>query len=89
VGPRAGLEAVEPPVAIPTELSRLRNRPQSTVLATANSTGDKVCESNNKLSFQQPLTEMSIRRIKKMFLGIRALPVCKADNLTAICNLTV
>jgi hypothetical protein len=37
------------------------------------------------LGFTQPLTEMNARnRKKKMFLGSRAQPVHKADNLTAI-----
>jgi hypothetical protein len=36
--------------------------------------------------FIQPLTEMSTRRIKLMFLGSRARPVHRTDNLTAICD---
>jgi hypothetical protein len=36
------------------------------------------------LRFTQPLTEMSTRSIKIMFLGSRALPVRKADNLTSV-----
>jgi hypothetical protein len=38
------------------------------------------------MEFIQPLTEMSIRRRKIMFLWSRALPVLEADNLTAICE---
>jgi hypothetical protein len=38
------------------------------------------------LEFSQPLTEMSTRSRKKMFLESRAVPVRKADNLTAICE---
>jgi hypothetical protein len=36
--------------------------------------------------FTQPLTEMSTRNIKIMFLGSRARPVHKADKLIAICK---
>jgi hypothetical protein len=35
------------------------------------------------LEFTQPLTEMITRSGKIMFLGSRAWPVRKADNLTA------
>jgi hypothetical protein len=38
------------------------------------------------LGFTQSLTEMSTRSRNIMFLGIRALPVRRADNLTAICE---
>jgi hypothetical protein len=38
------------------------------------------------LGFTQSLTEMSSRNRKIMFLGSRALPVRRADNLTAICE---
>jgi hypothetical protein len=38
------------------------------------------------LRFTQPLTEMSIRSRRTMFLGSRARPVRRADNLTAICE---
>jgi hypothetical protein len=37
------------------------------------------------LGFTQPLTEINIRIRKIMFLGSRARPVFKADNLNAIC----
>jgi hypothetical protein len=37
----------------------------------------------------QPLTEMSIRSRKRMFLESRERPVCGADNLIAICEPTV
>jgi hypothetical protein len=36
--------------------------------------------------FTQPLTEMSTRSRKIMFLGSRARPVRRADNLTSICE---
>jgi hypothetical protein len=36
--------------------------------------------------FTQPLTEMSTRSRKIMFLGSRARPVHGADNLIAICE---
>jgi hypothetical protein len=36
--------------------------------------------------FTQPLTEMSTKSRKIMFLGSRARPVLRADNLTAICG---
>jgi hypothetical protein len=36
------------------------------------------------LGFTQPLTEMSTRNIKIMFLGSEVLPVREADNLAAI-----
>jgi hypothetical protein len=35
------------------------------------------------VGFNQPLTEMSTRNIKIIFLGSRARPVRGADNLTA------
>jgi hypothetical protein len=38
------------------------------------------------LGFSQPLTEMSTRNKKIVFLGSRARPVRKAYNLTAICG---
>jgi hypothetical protein len=38
------------------------------------------------LGFTQPLTEMSTRSKKKIFLESRARPVSRADNLTAICE---
>jgi hypothetical protein len=38
------------------------------------------------LGFTQLLTEMSTRGRKIMFLGSRARPVRRADNLTAICE---
>jgi hypothetical protein len=38
------------------------------------------------LRFTQPLTEMSIRSRKIMFLGRRTRSVRRADNLTAICE---
>jgi hypothetical protein len=38
------------------------------------------------MGFTQLLTEMSIRSRKIMFLGRRARPVLRADNLTAICE---
>jgi hypothetical protein len=41
------------------------------------------------LGFSQPLTEMSTRSRKIMFLGSRARPVCRADNLVAIGEPTV
>jgi hypothetical protein len=37
----------------------------------------------------QPLTEMSTRSRKIIFLESRARPVRRADNLTAICGSTV
>jgi hypothetical protein len=40
---------------------------------------------NEALGLTQPLIEMSARSIK-MFLGSRAQPVRRADNLTAICE---
>jgi hypothetical protein len=39
--------------------------------------------------FTQPLTQMTTRVRKIMFLGSRALPVGRADNLTSICKLIV
>jgi hypothetical protein len=36
--------------------------------------------------FSQPLTEMSTRSRKIMFLWSRAQPVCRAENLTAFCE---
>jgi hypothetical protein len=36
--------------------------------------------------FTQPLTEMSTRSRKIIFLGSRALPVRRTDNFTAICE---
>jgi hypothetical protein len=36
--------------------------------------------------FTKPLTEMSTRCRKIMFLGSRARPVRRADNLAAICE---
>jgi hypothetical protein len=38
------------------------------------------------LGFNQPLREMSISSIQMMFLGSRARPVRRPDNLTAICE---
>jgi hypothetical protein len=38
------------------------------------------------LGFTQLLTEMSTRSRKIMFLGSRARPVLRADNLTAVCE---
>jgi hypothetical protein len=38
------------------------------------------------LGFIQPLTEMSIRNRKILFLGSRERPAHKADNHTAICE---
>jgi hypothetical protein len=38
------------------------------------------------MGFTQPLTEMSIRSRKILFLGSRARAVRKANNLTAICE---
>jgi hypothetical protein len=37
----------------------------------------------------RPVTEMSTRYIKIMFLGIKVRRVRKSDNLTAICEPTV
>jgi hypothetical protein len=34
----------------------------------------------------QNLTEMSTRSRKRMYLGSRARPACRADSLTAICE---
>jgi hypothetical protein len=39
--------------------------------------------------FTQPLTEMSTRSRRIMFLESRARPVRRADSLTAICEPTV
>jgi hypothetical protein len=36
------------------------------------------------LGLTQPLTKMSTRSRKIMFLGSKARPVCRADNITAI-----
>jgi hypothetical protein len=36
--------------------------------------------------YTQPLTEMSTRSRKIMFLGSKERPVRRADNLTAICE---
>jgi hypothetical protein len=36
--------------------------------------------------FTQPLTEMRNINRKIMYLGSRVRPVCRADNLTAICE---
>jgi hypothetical protein len=41
------------------------------------------------LVFSQPLTELSTRTRRKIFLGSRARPVRKAAQLAAICELTV
>jgi hypothetical protein len=41
------------------------------------------------LGFTQPLTDMSTRSRKIMFVGSRVWPVQKADNLTTICELNV
>jgi hypothetical protein len=41
------------------------------------------------LGFTQPITKIKIRRRKIMFLGNRARPVHKANNLTANCEPTV
>jgi hypothetical protein len=38
------------------------------------------------LGFTQLLKEMSTRSRRKMFLGSRARPVRRADNLTAMCE---
>jgi hypothetical protein len=38
------------------------------------------------LGFTQPLTEMSTRSRKIMFLASEVLLVCRADNLAAICE---
>jgi hypothetical protein len=38
------------------------------------------------LDFSQPLTEMSTRSRKIMFMGNRAHPVRRGDNLTVICE---
>jgi hypothetical protein len=38
------------------------------------------------LGFTQPLTAMSTRSREIMFLGSKARPVDKIDNLTAICE---
>jgi hypothetical protein len=38
------------------------------------------------LGFTQPLTEMSTRSRKIMFLGCRAWPERRADNIVAICE---
>jgi hypothetical protein len=38
------------------------------------------------LRFTQPLTEMSTRGRKIMFLGNKVRPVLRADNLAAICE---
>jgi hypothetical protein len=38
------------------------------------------------MEFTQPLTEMSTRNIKKMFLGSRERLAREADNLAAICE---
>jgi hypothetical protein len=38
------------------------------------------------LGFTQPLTEMSTKNRKIMFLSSKERPVRKADNLTAICE---
>jgi hypothetical protein len=41
------------------------------------------CSLNIAPKFTRPLTEMS----KKILLGVKAPPVRKADNLTAICEM--
>jgi hypothetical protein len=41
------------------------------------------------LGFTQLLTEMSTRSRKIMLIGSKAWPVCRTDNLTAICEPTV
>jgi hypothetical protein len=41
------------------------------------------------LGFTQPLTEISMRSRKIMFLRIRERPVRRVDNLTTICEPTV
>jgi hypothetical protein len=38
------------------------------------------------LGLTQPLTEMSARSAKMMFLGSKARPVRRADKITAICE---
>jgi hypothetical protein len=45
--------------------------------------------SRTMAAMTQPLTEMSTRSRKIMFLGSKARPVRRADNLTAICEPTV
>jgi hypothetical protein len=45
-----------------------------------------ILQPHQALGFTQPLTDMSTREKKKMFMGSRARPVRKADNLTAICE---
>jgi hypothetical protein len=45
-----------------------------------------VFHHDKPLEFTQPLTEMSARNIKIMFLGNKVRRVRKADNLTAICE---
>jgi hypothetical protein len=40
-------------------------------------------------AFAEPLTQMSSKSRKIMFLGSRARPVRRADNLTAICEANV
>jgi hypothetical protein len=41
------------------------------------------------LAFIHPLTEMSTRSRQVMFMGSRARPVNRADDLTAICETIV
>jgi sulfur transfer protein SufE len=41
------------------------------------------------LGITQHVTDMRTRSRKKMFLGSRAQPACKADNFTALCEPTV
>jgi hypothetical protein len=44
-----------------------------------------VCVCSRAHMHAHPLTEMSNKNRKTMFLGSRAQPVRRADNLTAIC----
>jgi hypothetical protein len=50
---------------------------------------DESFQPHYALGFIQPLTEMSTRGRKIMFLGNRARPVYRVDSLTAICESTV
>jgi hypothetical protein len=43
----------------------------------------------NPSGFTQPLTQISTKGRKVMFLGSKARPVRRADNLPAICELIV
>jgi hypothetical protein len=57
-------------------------------LLRRNDTSRKVVGSSpdEALGFTQPLTEMSTRSRKIVFLGSRAGPVRRADKLIAICE---